>query len=134
MRDFLKQCGITVHQAKTINDKVVKLGHVCPEFPVAKDAFKKKKKPPSDYRAIRFLGVADASVPFSIFLWYSKEYEDSPDQVCVEVTIDGKKSRGWVLQSGRQNGICIDEISYRPFEFQKLKGSIEAVFWRGLFI
>ena len=150
MRDHKKRCGITVHQ--TINeskeqefDKNKKLGPSCPEFVFKEPLGRKRNKgPPTDFTGKVYLGMLDPLRPFSIFLWYSKRAEDDPEVACVDITVDGKKSPGWVLLNGRKNGICIDKIINRgeaiPFSFSPAKpnnndnlsfsGCIQATFWR----
>ncbi|KAI8896013.1 hypothetical protein BC833DRAFT_650774 [Globomyces pollinis-pini] len=151
MRDQRKCCGITVHQqvelsdGKPLEEAELRLGPHCPEYPYKPiKKSKKSRTPPNDFNGTKLMGILDHSKPFSLFVWYCKREEDDPDMACVDITIDGKKSPGWLLKSGRKNGICIDKIMYRgavtPFEFNSSKsqdqqpqlfaGTIQATFWR----
>ncbi|KAI8926465.1 hypothetical protein BC831DRAFT_549856 [Entophlyctis helioformis] len=94
-----------------------RIGPQCPEF-VYKDGAVERKKPlpslpPADHRARSYLGVPHPHSPFSIFLWYARRDASDPDVVCVDITVDGKRSPGWVLRSGRMHGIAIEKVLVR---------------------
>ncbi len=137
MRNFSKTCGITVHlpTKETELETSKSLGPKLQEFQ-SKDK-KKTKHPPTDYYGKVYVGIEDQK-EFSLFLWYQKQDESDPDYCCVDVQVDGKYSRGWTLQSGRKNGICIDKIQQKNLEFSTKEnqsfGTIQATFWRGFFI
>jgi hypothetical protein len=126
MRNLEKNCGMTVHTTKET------LGPQIKEYQV-KDKKVKTKHPPTDYYGRSYVAVTH--LPFSLFLWYQKQKETDPDVVCVDVTIDGKCSRGWTLRSGRQHGIVIDSVQSKPLSFHskedRMQGTIQATFWRG---
>ncbi|KAH6560102.1 hypothetical protein BASA50_010791 [Batrachochytrium salamandrivorans] len=110
---------------------------------------------PADYRGKAYLGVPSPADPFSVYVWYTARQPGiDPEFVCVDVTVDGKRSPGWVLRSGRNHGVSIEQIMHRgrptSFEFSPAKvsltsnlntnssvvcrpalaGTIEAKFWR----
>jgi hypothetical protein len=136
MRNHSKTCGLTVHlsnQKETITDGRT-LGPKLQEYQ-SKDK-KKTKHPPTDFYGKVYVGIEDQT-QFSLFLWYNKQDESDPDYCCVDVQVDGKYSRGWTLQSGRKNGICIDKIQQKDLKFSTKEnqsfGTIQATFWRGTF-
>jgi hypothetical protein len=127
MRNLDKTCGITVHSTEE------RLGPHLKEFQL-KDKKLKTKHPPTDFYGRSFVGVTKN--PFSLFVWYQQQTEEDPEVVCVDIAVDGKYSRGWTLRSGRQHGIIVDSIQSRPLEFNakedKIQGTIQATFWRGI--
>ena len=154
MRDNKKRCGMTVHQREVQEDasnskRGLKLGKQCVEYTFKDPVGRRKKQmqPPVDYRGKAYLAIPSPKDPFSLFLWYEQKQDSDPTRVCVDVTVDGKRSPGWVLSSGRKNGIAIDHVMFRgerlPFTCSALKtdgdpearnhiaGVIEAKFWRG---
>jgi hypothetical protein len=148
MRDLNKSCGITIHQKA---DETSKLGEKCPEFPFKDIKGIRKRKlyhPPTDCFHKVYLGVIFPELPFSVYLWYVKQNDEDPDLCCVDLTVDGKRSPGWILRNGRQNGVLIDSIlqkgTNQPFEFSPARqglisgsgvsGIIQATFWRGISI
>ncbi|KAJ3314680.1 hypothetical protein HDV04_005686 [Boothiomyces sp. JEL0838] len=101
MRDNKKRCGMTIHQNIEQTDK---LGSTCPEYPFKEKERKKSKYPPNEFNGKMYLGSPE-----------------DPEIVCVDILVDGKRSPGWILKSGRQNGVCVDKVFYRGqdclFEF-----------------
>ncbi|KAL2920164.1 hypothetical protein HK105_200230 [Polyrhizophydium stewartii] len=113
---------------------------------------KQAHQAPADYRGRAYLSVPSALDPFSVFVWYQQRTPHDPDLVCVDVAVDGKRSPGWILRSGRRNGVSIEQIMHRGkatvLEFSPAKasasaarssgpalaGTIEAKFWRVMHI
>ncbi|KAK5668852.1 hypothetical protein QVD99_004634 [Batrachochytrium dendrobatidis] len=150
-------------QPKSRSDKTG-LGVQCPEYAFKdtdekgrsngsiSNASKRKQahQAPADYRGKAYLGVPSPADPFSVFVWYAaRQPESDPEFVCVDITVDGKRSPGWVIRSGRKHGVSIGQIMHRGkptlFEFSPAKtnssvkptahrpvlaGTIEAKFWR----
>ena len=110
MRDLIKTCGITIHQNQISSSKI---GEKCPEYPYkeSKPSKKRKYQPPTDHSQRVYLGILDPLLPFSVFLWYQKRNDSDPGLCCVDLTVDGKRSPGWILKEGRKNGILIDSIT-----------------------
>jgi hypothetical protein len=101
MRDHQKLVGLTAHQnSSEMNIKLQEHTYKPPA-----NIRKKEKLPPSDYYGKVSLEILDSQEPFSLFLWFGGE------GVCiVDLMIDGKKSNGWILNSGRKNGVQVTDI------------------------
>jgi hypothetical protein len=107
MKDHQKLVGMTAHQNNSeMNIKLQEHGYKPPA-----NIRKKEKLPPSDYYGKVSLEILDHQKPFSLFLWFSgEEVAQTPGVCIVDLMIDGKKSNGWILNSGRKNGVQVTDI------------------------